>query len=360
MAVLGYRAEIDAGRRFLEDIEPDDTIVLLFHGDADGLCAGQIMFRTLQFMGAEMTFPAFMEKGESVYSQSLANRVLARSPTRLIVMDTGSRPLPIVPGVTSMVIDHHRPEGVPPVDLFLTSFGVEPEATAALLTHEICKDMVHVGGLDWLAAIGVAGDLGVGANIEVLKAARKLYGVSAIKEATALINAARRAPAHDVATAFDALTTAASPLDIAEGAVSQVALLRQYREQVNSELRRARRTAPVIKEQWALLQFSSPALVHSIAAVSWTRRLADNIVIAANYGYTEGNVHFSLRSAKDINLIDELRRVREVRPDAEFGHGHPRATGGILPIGDFQEFLRALGFPDDVAGRIPQEQGTRS
>lgn len=354
MAVLGYRAEIDAGRRFLEGIEPDDTVVLLFHGDADGLCAGAIMLRALRFMGAEMTFPAFMEKGESVYSETLAKRVLAREPSRIIVMDTGSRPLPIVPGVTSMVIDHHRPEGVPPVDVFVTSHGVEPETSASLLTYELCRDMVHVGGLDWLAAVGAAGDLGVDADVEVLKAARELYGVSAVRETTALVNAARRAPAHDIAAAFEALAAASSPLDIIEGAVPQTALLRQYREQVNAEFRRVLKTAPRISGRWALLSFSSPALVHSMVASAWTRRLADSIVIAANHGYTEGNVHFSARSAKEIDLIAELRGAREIRPDAEFGHGHRRATGGILPLSDYQEFLKTIGFPDDVATRTPE------
>ncbi len=353
MAIIGYRAELDAGRRFLESIEPDDITVLLFHGDADGLCAGAIMYRTLEYMGAQLTFPAFMEKGETVYSESLAKRVLARDPTHLIVMDTGSRPVPIVPGVTTMVIDHHRPEGVPPVDVFVTSYGVEPESPASLLTYEICREMGHINGRNWLAAIGVAGDLGADADIEVLKDARDLYGVSVIKDATALVNAARRAPAHDVVTAFEALSAAASPLDIVEGGVPQAALLRQYREQVNAEFNRVLRTAPKISGQWAVLQFSSPALVHAMAAAAWIKRLSGNIVIAANYGYTEGNVHFSVRSALDVNLIDELRKVCPIRPDVEFGHGHPKATGGILPLNEFQEFLRALGFSENIVTGVP-------
>ena len=42
MVITGYSAEIDAGQRFLEGIEPDENIVLLFHGDADGCCADEI------------------------------------------------------------------------------------------------------------------------------------------------------------------------------------------------------------------------------------------------------------------------------------------------------------------------------
>lgn len=353
MATLGYRAEIDAGQRFIEEIEPDETIALLFHGDADGCCSGAIMYRTLLGLGDDLVFPVFMAKNENLYSVSLADRVLAREPSRLIVMDMGSRTRAIVPGLTTLVIDHHRPEGIPPVDVFVSSFGVEPPAPASLLTYQICKDFVQVGGLEWLAAMGVVGDLGFQADLEVVRNARGLYTMKAIKEAVALVNAPRRAPAHDIPAAFGALIHADNPLDITEGAVPEIDALRKYREEVNAEFARVVWTEPKFSGQWALVKFSSPALVHPMVAATWRRRLPESIVLAANYGYTEGNVHFSVRSAKGVNLIDELRKIRPAEPGAEFAHGHPQATGGILPLREFQDFLKSLGFPSDVAESEP-------
>lgn len=347
MAVEAYRAEIDAGRRFVETIQPDETVVLVFHGNADGLCSAAIMYRTLLEVGDELAFPVFMAKTENLYSESLKDRIFARGPSRLIVMDTGSRNRSIIHGLPTMVIDHHKPEGKPPVDVFATSYGVEPPSSASLVTYQICHEFSRVGNLEWLAAVGTAGDLGIDADLEILRDARRRYTARAIKEAVVLINAARRAPSHDIQAAFNALIEADSPLDIVEGRVPQTPVLIKYRQEVNAEFRKAVRTQPEYSGPWALIAFDSLALVHGMVAAAWARRLPDNYVIAANYGYTPGKVHFSVRTLTDTDLIQELQRFREIKPDVEFGHGHPQATGGILPLQQFQEFLAFLGFPQE-------------
>lgn len=356
MVTLGYRAEIDSAQAFIEGIEQDEDIVLVFHGDADGCCAGAVMYRTLVHMGREAVFTAFLEKGENLYSDRLAKRVLARDPSRLIVLDMGSRGRPIIEGLSTMVIDHHRPEGIPPVEVFANSHDVDPPAPASLFTYQICRPFVPMDGIEWPAAVGTAADLGVDTDLEILRIARERYGKKVIQETASLINAARRAPDHDVPTAFDALLKANSPLDITEGLIPETSMLRAYREEVNAELRRAMRTAPKFSGRWAILAFSSPALVHPMVAVGWLRRLKNNIVISANYGYTEGNVHFSVRSALDVDLIEELRKIRPVTPESEYGHGHPRATGGILPRWDFEDFLGRVGFQAEEIAQISNRQ----
>ncbi|MCL6520711.1 MAG: hypothetical protein K6T99_12865 [Armatimonadetes bacterium] len=353
MATLGYRAEIDAGRRFFERIEPNNTIVLFFHGGVDGCCSGAIMYRTLRYHGCHLTFPVFLEKGETIYSDSLAKRALVRKPTHLIVMDTGSRNEAILPGITTMVIDHHKPEGVPPVDVYLTSFGVYPPEPSALLTYNICQEITPLNGLDWLAAVGTAGDMGVNADLEILREAKSRYEVKTIKETVALIDAARRSPSHDIATAFSALVSADSPFDITEGIIPESVILRQYRKIVSAEIRRAIKAVPKYSGKWAILQFSSQALVHPIVAAEWSNRLNENIVIAANYGYTEGNVHFSIRTKININLYEEIMGIKPPDEEEEFVSDYSKASGGVLPIIDFIEFLRILDFPKEVAEFIP-------
>lgn len=348
-SMVKYRAAVDDGRRFLEGIMTNENIVLLFHADADGSCAGTIVYKTLQYLGDDMVFVVFMEKSETLYSDTLRHRVLARRPSKLIVMDTGSRAREIIPGISTMVIDHHRPDSMPPVDTFVSSYGVDPPAPTSLVTYQICRELAPSEGLSWLAAVGTGADLGIDAGLEVLQDARSRYGDQSMKETISPINAARRAPAHDMAMAFSALIHADDPRDISGGVVPEYAALKRYRDEVNAELRRTVRTRPVIGDPWAVVQFHSPALVHPLIAAVWTRRLKDHIVIAANYGYTEGNVHFSVRSAKPIDLIEALRGVRPASPTEEYAHGHPTATGGILPLPEFQRLLRDLGFPPATA-----------
>ncbi|MDI6827764.1 MAG: hypothetical protein QME62_04690 [Armatimonadota bacterium] len=355
MASLGYHAEIDAGKRFLERIEPHNTTILFFHGDADGCCSAAIMYRTLRYLGCHLTFPVFLEKGETIYSDTLAKRALAREPTHLIVMDTGSQNRAILPGITTMVIDHRKPLGVPPVDVYITSFGVCPPEPSALLTYNICQEITPLNGLDWLAAIGTAGDMGADANLEVLNNARETFGIKVIKETVALIDAARRAPSHDIAPAFEILVNADSPLDIVEGVFPETVILRQYRETVMAELRRVTKTLPKYNGKWILLQFSSSALVHPLVATDWSNRFSENIIIAANYGYTEGNVHFSIRTKMNVNLSEEIMGIKPPEEEEEYISDYRKASGGVLPVLDFIEFLKILNFPSEVAEFIPEK-----
>jgi len=58
MAALGYRAEIDAGQRFLESIEPDENIVLLFHGHPPRWTGGVLPLGEFKELLKELGFMA--------------------------------------------------------------------------------------------------------------------------------------------------------------------------------------------------------------------------------------------------------------------------------------------------------------
>jgi single-stranded-DNA-specific exonuclease len=217
----------------------------------------------------------------------------------------------------------------------------------------LCKDLAPLGGLEWLAAVGTAADLGTEADISLLRDAVDMYGATAIKDTAALINAARRSASNDVTVAFEALIGADGPMDIASHAIPEATVLESYRQEVVSEVRRVLRVVPSISGQWALIKFRSSDLIHPLVAIAWTKRFKESIVLAANYGYVQGYVHFSVRSAKRIDLMEELCRMRAIKPDEEYAHGHARATGGILPVDEFKALLLAMGFPEEVADAEP-------
>jgi single-stranded-DNA-specific exonuclease len=89
----------------------------------------------------------------------------------------------------------------------------------------------------------------------------------------------------------------------------------------------------------------SPCQIHPLIAQSWTGRLRNHIVIAANTGYREGYVHFAARSASGRNLITFFRE--HAPPGAEgssYGQGHEQASGGALPVESWEVLRRTLGF----------------
>ena len=65
--------------------------------------------------------------------------------------------------------------------------------------------------------------------------------------------------------------------------------------------------------------------------------------MAANEGFLPGRVNFAVRSATGVNLIDWLKGLRfKPSREAEYANGHPRATGGSLPIVEFDALVEVL------------------
>ena len=142
--------------------------------------------------------------------------------------------------------------------------------------------------------------------------------------------------------ALSVLLAAGSPADIARGAVAGTEELEACRVEVNAELARVSRIAPQIRREVAIIRFSSAAQIHPLIATRWAERLAPKIVLAANDGFIPGRVNFALRSATPRDLLAFLRVLPLGHVEGEFANGHPRATGGSVPVSEFDRLLSVL------------------
>lgn len=77
-------------------------------------------------------------------------------------------------------------------------------------------------------------------------------------------------------------------------------------------------------------------------------RLRRYVVIAANTGFRAGWVHFSVRSAKEVDLHSLLRVYAPFGADENYGGGHHRASGGALRIPNWNDFVQRLGFGPEM------------
>jgi hypothetical protein len=117
------------------------------------------------------------------------------------------------------------------------------------------------------------------------------------------------------------------------GAVADLGTAAPFRELLEIEARGV---------AW-LIRFASPAQVHPLVAIRWSRRLAPAIVLAANDGFLPGRVNFAVRSASAKDLLKWLRGLPFTpSPQAEYANGHARATGGSLPTAEFVRFPAIL------------------
>ncbi len=339
---------------FIAQLPDCGRIAILCDGDVDGLGAGVVLWHLLERRGfkPEQLKNLHTPKGSNAFTPVMGDTIMALHPVGLFVLDLGISKFDIAPCVPVLLVDHHRPEGQPPGSTSITGYQWRPVPTSSLLTFLLCNGHGEVHHHAWKAAIGNLGDLGPDhpAMQQAIKEQKQKY----IREATSLLNAAKRSSDPDIAipAAFRAMLEAPSARAIVEGESEDLALLRHFKLEVQAELNEAKRVAPKFSqtEKVALLWFDSPARVHPLLAQSWRGRLPKYIVMAANGGFLPDRVSFSLRTNLEINLLDFLARHGQQLEgvENEYGHGHDKATGGTLSKVNFKRLLESMGFAEEA------------
>lgn len=335
------QADVDAARRFLQSCAGHE-VTIACDSDVDGLTSAIIAERGAAALGAKPTVLP-VRRGEHVHHDSMRTRIAASGPTRLVVLDIGSRPEPIIPGLPTLLIDHHASQGHPPGAIVVSGADDSPVPTTSVLTFVVTGFVEGIERLAWLAALGAVADLGSAdafADVLHVKASGPTW-----RKAVSLLNAARRAADPDPELALGVLRRAGSVRDIVDGRRPGVDALSAKQREVRAEIDRCSRVAPRVAADAALIRFSSGVQAHPVVAIRWARRLRPRVVIAANDGYLPGRTNFAVRCDADVDLIAWLRSVPfSPSPGSEYANGHPKATGGSLTADDFSRWAGVLGF----------------
>lgn len=312
-------------------------VVLVPYPDADGLAGAAILWRAL-CGDKEVICPA---KGETIEEEGFSDRLAVAHPEALIVLDQGSRSGALLPGVPTLTIDHHLPHGIPD-GVYLSSYHhSQPSPCASVLSYHLLEEPEE---MLWLAAVGLAGDYGINAPFPELQQAVERYSWLDLQDTVALVNTARRSSQFDWPTAFAVLVNAENPRQIVHGELPQVEQMKRDMEEVKRELQKAHKAHPYFADPWAVIPFSSPCMIHGKVASNWLHRLQAHYVVAANYGYRAGYVHFSVRSANEVNLSAALRDVIPQEQSAGWVRGRYGATGGAMTHSEFSLLLTHMGF----------------
>ena len=219
----------------------------------------------------------------------------------------------------AVFVDHHAPETeASNAQVVISGYGAEPEVSTSVLTGRIVPDAAA-----WVTAVGSVGDLGDRAwSLPDLEGVPKTH----VRKLVPLINAPRRLPRGPVREALqilleneDACAALADP---------RIGLLQDAKDEWRGAFHTALRNPPSVLGGIAVIEFSSPYQIHPLVAQTWSRRLAPNVVIAANAHYIPGKVNFAVRGG--TGDLRALLRSALPEENGEFAHGHDRATGGSL------------------------------
>lgn len=321
----------------------EGPVLLLGHHDADGLASLALLARAFAMLDQPVRI-RIVGRGENPWSPAMAEELRGIAMGGIIAADLGVRSGTLRAGTPAILIDHHVPASTAPDAVVISGHGCSPVPTSSLLTYWCAAELATVDELLWIAALGIVGDMADGAGFPEMALARKRYGMKVLRDATTLINAARRASSADARPALALLMKADSPRDIVSGRFPETQVLLTAREEVRRDLDQARRTAPIVRNGVALLRIHSPCQIHPLVAQAWRTRLSNSVVLAANTGYRPGWVHFAARSARNIDLVDFLSRHAPAGADENYGGGHERASGGALRIAQWNAFAAGLGF----------------
>ncbi|PZO73912.1 MAG: phosphoesterase [Mesorhizobium amorphae] len=316
---------------------------MLGHFDADGLSATAIFLRAFEAAGWRATH-RLVGRGENAWSEAMRGELAGEDWGGLVVTDLGTRAGTIAPHIPTIVVDHHVPMGFPEGAVTISGAAQTPIPTSSLLAFRACAALGDVGPLLWLAAIGIIGDMADKDGWPELDEARAAYGITALRNAVSLLNAPRRAARADAEPALALLLKGSGPKDVTSGKFPETQALLDAKAEVAQALQAAKRVAPQVVGDVALLRFSSPCQIHPLVAQSWRGRLPGKIVIAANTGYSPERIHFAARTATGTDLIEFFAAHRPAGADEQYGGGHAAASGGALTPADWNALLSDLGF----------------
>lgn len=338
-------------------------IHILTDADADGLPAGALLLRALQAAGYASVTVETRGKFENAWMPSVHERLRTRAPEALMIVDLGARPDTLLPGVPTLLIDHHAPFGTPPGATLLTSYGTEPAATSGLLAlwcaHAIAPALADA--LQWMGGISLLSDLGDKAPFDELAEAKKRFGSTAIKDLTVLLNAPRRTAVGDASEAMKLLLRVDSPKQALAIPSPELDALRAAKAEMSEALAIARKSPPRFSTKWRdelgadmiAVRIDTPCQVHPLVAQIWRQRFPTAVIFGVNIGFRAGFVHFAGRAPKGINLVQFLRAHTPAGADGTFGGGHDQASGGALPISLWNPFAIEMGWgPELQVGEV--------
>lgn len=395
--------QVEGARSFIREcVAAGQTTLIVPDKDADGLTSGAILRATLQLLGLppERIHVHLLSRGTSVHDDVEREAMEAHDPGFVFILDHGSRqsPAAVKEPHRCLVIDHHyvpNDQSFPEGAQFVTACLSPPVATTSLLTYIICEDL-HPDvewRCDWLAVMGTMGDLGSTIKWEApfpdMKHCLKKYTKKALNDGVSMLNAPRRTDKYDVKSAWDALMLA-SDAGSGQGEEYKANLLKlinnkrliEARQDINLEVERCTHTPPKFSRdaKIAVFRIKSAFQVHPVIATRWAGHLNSKkleVVMVANEGYLPGMVNFSCRIARsararaaeegrEISIIEILEEaagrteagdLRE-RMGESFARGHKEASGGIVPVAEFEELMKILGVgekpekgPDDESPR---------
>ena len=366
-----------------------ERIVVYGDYDADGLTATALLVRTLEHLGAEVSWfiPDRFSDGYGLHLDCIQELKAQRDPGLLISVDCGVRSVAEVEASTALgldwiITDHHAPgAALPPAcavvhpqlggygNPHLAGVGVAFKLAQALLSmapQPTGAEAAFLDGLLKLVALGTVADMAPLAGENALLVRRGLDGLAgrnAAGLAALLASRAQDRPlgAQDIAFTFGPrlnavgrMGPAAPAVELllcrdgaeAAGLMAQVEEANRTRRETQAQV--ARRLPPVAEASFDLVV--SAEAHRGVLGIVAGHRMRESGRPAGVCTLEAGVAHGSLRAPEGYDLGELLQRAQ---PFLLGGGGHQAAAGVSFERGKLAFVLRSFreGATEQAAGR---------
>lgn len=339
----------------LSSLHPQDKILVVFHGDADGCASASLFSLFLESIGSQYTLHT-TDNGDPRILPGLVE--LARGYDYTIVLDIAHRPRDVyerLAEVTKVVIiDHHldpEPFDVPGVVYYNPAVSEGRKAPVAYLVYEAINELGEFERLCWVCLLGVCGDKEQDRFPELMEETFARYpnlrggpsygDLAIIRFLLGIIACGRAYAGGKGATLAVGVLNEAARSEAPEHIVSgtkEAADLFGYRLSTNRVVRNlvdlhVDRAVLVPERALIFYPLESPLYIQNYVAGILSARRPEWVCAVANTGLEPGSALLELRTCRTgLNLLDVVSAACRGIEGAEVS-GHPEAAHARLPAG---------------------------
>lgn len=347
---------------FARNLKSSDRIAVYHDSDPDGTCSAVIVAKAVERLtGKKIAMHIGRIKNERYISTELASRLKQNNINKIITVDISVDEK--IEGVLAaqefadvLVVDHHKIycdlNNVSKKILMLKPQmlynDIDPTPyCAAKFSYDLFSRCIDLSDLDWVASVGIIGDVGSKMWPEFLSAVFKKYEFvvkkdffkSKMGKIAHFISSAEVYDDKNVDVCFDVLFNAKHPKDVLDSVLKKFA--KTIEDEINYFVNNAKKLAEFHNDIGLVFYFVKPkyAIKSPLSTIIGFKYPKKTVMVVSK---DDDRINVSARRQdKKLAVNDLLEEITFDFKNSNAG-GHSASAGAAFPAEYFQEFKRRL------------------
>lgn len=340
-------------RNFFESITPEDRVAVIHHTDPDGVCSGVIVSKLIERLrGRKIDFRHNQKGNIHFITPQTYNKLKSRKINKVIITDLTVDDFPefvkrAEKFADILVLDHHQihhnlnSKKIVMIKPQMFCDILPNKYPASKLSYDLGSTLADLSDLDWVAAIGLIGDIATEPWGKWIKNVFKKYKINLNKdffktklgEASILISSAESYNIKNVKLCFDLIYNAKSYKDVLKSKLTK--FRKVIDDELNYYIKNIKKLSVFEKD---FIYYEIKPKYHSKSPLSTILGLKypHKSVIIVDMRQNPISASARRKDAK-VKINKVLEHALKGIKGASAG-GHIVSAGAVIPRKDFQKF----------------------